>query len=347
MRPRLEQRACPCGGGDGRLPSRPPSQPAQTPTSAAPASSSPLIDRQFEVSALSGGSVGRLCGSGGRVWSGDRSPSLVCVFSGRLCVLGLWILLGLETGLFVSRGLFVYVCPPGTSARFGNVPGAGAFGGFDSPAGLRLRLLLLLARDVQSAVPSLRSSVVYAPYRRRSECAVCCFRCLWVWGILVALIRLVGFLVGLRLRASPSGFAFGLRLRASPSGPPEATTRLMVEEIRGKIRRLGSKPALLRRLGPCVTKEELESLHQKIESITRIFVKMLLFSDFQEKMRQADRRRRLRATVMTNRHVRMTPRTPQITLSPPALVLFVLLELRLEIRARVVITHAGGASGAS
>ena len=93
VRPRLEQRACPCGGGDGRLPPRPPSQPAQTPTSAAPASSSPLIDRQFEVSALSGGSVGRLCGSGGRVWSGDRSPSLVCVFSGRLCVLGLGILL--------------------------------------------------------------------------------------------------------------------------------------------------------------------------------------------------------------------------------------------------------------
>ena len=66
----------------------------------------------------------------------------------------------------------------------------------------------------------------YAPYRRRSECAVRCFRCLWVWGVLVALIKLAGFLVGLRLRASPSGFAFGLRLRASPSGPPEATTRL-------------------------------------------------------------------------------------------------------------------------
>ena len=46
---------------------------------------------------------------------------------------------------------------------------------------------------------------------------------------------------------------------------------------------------------------------------------------------------------MTNRHVRMAPRTPQITLSPPALVLFVLLELRLETRARVVIAHAGGA----
>ena len=114
-----------------------------------------------------------------------------------------------------------------------------------------------------------------------------------------------------------------------------------------KICRLGSTPALLRRLGPCVTKEELESLYQKNKSVTRIFEKMLLFSDFQEKMRQADRRRRLRATVMTNRHVRMAPRTPQITLSAPALVLFVLLELRLEVRARVVITHAGGASGAS
>ena len=74
----------------------------------------------------------------------------------------------------MSRRLLVSVCPPGTSARFWNVPGAGAFGGFDSPAGLRLRLLLLLARDVQSAVPSLRSSVVLHAYRRRSECAVRC-----------------------------------------------------------------------------------------------------------------------------------------------------------------------------
>ena len=57
------------------------------------------------------------------------------------------------------------------------------------------------------------------------------------------------------------------------------TTRWQValEEIRGKICRLGSTPALLRRLGPCVTKEELESLHQKIESVTRISEKMLLF----------------------------------------------------------------------
>ena len=70
----------------------------RAPNSAAPSTSSPLIDRQFEISALSGGSVGRLCGSGGRVWSGGRSLSLVCVFSGRLCVLGLWVSLVPERG---------------------------------------------------------------------------------------------------------------------------------------------------------------------------------------------------------------------------------------------------------
>ena len=100
------------------------------------------------------------------------------------------------------------------------------------------------------------------------------------------------------------------------------------------------------RLGPCVTKEELESVYQKIESVTRIFEMMFLFV-FQEKNRQADRRRRLRATVMTKRHVRTAPRTPQIALSFPLLVLFVLLGLRLEIRARVVITHAGGVGAAA
>ena len=46
----------------------------RAPNSAAPSTSSPLIDRQFEVSALSGGPVGRLCGSGGRVWSGFDLP---------------------------------------------------------------------------------------------------------------------------------------------------------------------------------------------------------------------------------------------------------------------------------
>jgi hypothetical protein len=37
------------------------------------------------------------------------------------------------------------------------------------------------------------------------------------------------------------------------------------------------------RLGPCVTKEELESVYQKIESVTRIFEKMSLFCVFFKK----------------------------------------------------------------
>ena len=41
--------------------------------------------------------------------------------------------------------------------------------------------------------------------------------------------------------------------------------------------------ALLRRLGPCVTKEELESLYQNNESVTRIFEKMLFFLIFKKK----------------------------------------------------------------
>ena len=58
---------------------------------------------------------------------------------------------------------------------------------------------------------------------------------------------------------------------------------LLVEEIRGKIRELGIKPAFLRRLGPSVTKEELESVYQKIESLTRIFEEMSLFFVFSRK----------------------------------------------------------------
>ena len=36
-----------------------------------------------------------------------------------------------------------------------------------------------------------------------------------------------------------------------------------VEEIRGKITQLGIRPFFLRRLGPCITKEELKSIYQK------------------------------------------------------------------------------------
>ena len=118
-----------------------------------------------------------------------------------------------------------------------------------------------LARGIaQSPVARRGCSRLSRACRLGSRCAVRCFRCLWVWGVLVAIIKLAGFLVGLRLRASPSGFAFDLRaspsgfafdlraspsgfaffglrlrpspsgfavgLRASPSGPPEAKTRL-------------------------------------------------------------------------------------------------------------------------
>ena len=96
-----------------------------------PSTSSPLIDRQLEVSVLSDGSVGRLCGSGDRVLSGDRrSPVFVCVFSGRLRVLRLWGSGIPDTGFCVSpsvrassrlvvglrrRAMFVRVC---RSTRF-------------------------------------------------------------------------------------------------------------------------------------------------------------------------------------------------------------------------------------
>ena len=114
------------------------------------------------------------------------------------------------------------VCPPGTSARFCNVPGAGAFGGFDSSAGLRLRLLLLLARDVQScsaigrAFSAFVCGVTRVPPPLGVRCALFSVF-VGVGRVSSALIKLTCFSVGLRLRASPSGFAFGLRLRASPS----------------------------------------------------------------------------------------------------------------------------------
>jgi len=82
-----------------------------------------------------------------------------------------------------------------------------------------LRLSRLGSRvGLQSPVARRGCSLLSRACRLGSRCAVRCFRCLWVWGVLVAIIKLVGFLVGLRFGASLWGFAFGLRLRASPSG---------------------------------------------------------------------------------------------------------------------------------
>ena len=65
--------------------------------------------------------------------------------------------------------------------------------------------------------------------------------------------------------------------------PAHTVSELAIEEIRGKINLLGIKPDFLRRLGPSVTKEELESVYKKIESLTRIFEEMLLFMCFSRK----------------------------------------------------------------
>ena len=96
---RARSRRRTCRGGCDRSPER----AHRARGCSLPSTSSPLIDGQFEVSALSGGSVGRLCGSGGRVLSGDRrSPVFVCVFSGRLRVLRLWVSGVPDTGFRVS-----------------------------------------------------------------------------------------------------------------------------------------------------------------------------------------------------------------------------------------------------
>ena len=82
--PPPKQPACPCGGRDGRLPSRPPTQPAQRPNWDALASSSGPLRcqsmRQVRFRSVRR-SVGR---SIGRVWSGFRPPVFVCSVWGRL-----------------------------------------------------------------------------------------------------------------------------------------------------------------------------------------------------------------------------------------------------------------------
>ena len=153
-------------------------------TSAAPSTSSPMIGRQFEVSALSGGSVGRLCGSGGRVWSGDRPPVLVCVFSGRLCVLGIRVLsitgnrnLGVSALLRVSRsvcgGVGVFDVPGAGCLRGGSIPPPGVFeSGFRGVAGSCCRW--------RSAGACLLSRA----WHRRSACAVRAVFAFWLRRVL-------------------------------------------------------------------------------------------------------------------------------------------------------------------
>ena len=59
-----------------------------------------------------------------------------------------------------------------------DVPGAGCPRGGSTPPPGVVESALLLARNVQSAVPYLRSSVLSHASHRRLQCAVCCFR--WI-----------------------------------------------------------------------------------------------------------------------------------------------------------------------
>ena len=90
------------------------------------------------------------------------------------------------------------------------------------------------------------------------------------------------------LQAGVSKTTTGTQVRYLTSTPMANVLRMwrlgfFIRENSRKICRLGFTPALLRRLGPCVTKEELESVYQKIESVTRIFEKMPLFCVFFKK----------------------------------------------------------------
>ena len=89
--PPPKQPACPCGGRDGRLPSRPPTQPAQGPNWDAPATSSGPLRRPTARYVRSRSVDVCLVGSVGRVTPMVRSPVLVFSFWGRVRALGLWV----------------------------------------------------------------------------------------------------------------------------------------------------------------------------------------------------------------------------------------------------------------
>ena len=96
-----------------------------------------------------------------------------------------------------------------------------------------------------------------------------------------------------------------------------------LEEIRGKIRELRIKLAFLRCLGLYVTKEELESIYQKIESLTRIFEEMPLFCVCVSKKEETSRPRPApKSEITTKRRVQIHPPTPQRTPSFARAVLF-------------------------
>ena len=236
MRPRLEQRACPCGGRDGRLPSRkPPVAGAEPDFSCAGELEQPLkaligkvcrppvgrsvawsVARSVLVElSISCGGVLCLGSSAGAGALGFPAPGYWILWASRLCSRlvfchGRCMCVPVGTtpssscaSLLVSRSLRL--------SRLGSRAGIAIAGG-------STRLLAVITRvPPRLAVRCALFSVFVGVGRFSGDNKI---------GRLFGGASLSGFAFGLRLRASPSGFAFGLRLRASPSGPPEATTRL-------------------------------------------------------------------------------------------------------------------------
>ena len=87
----------------------------------------------------------------------------------------------------------------------------------------------------------------------------------------------------MRCNGEPTYKDYPRIVRSVPKNMTNRKLSRLVEEIRGKIRELRTKPAFLRCLDPYVTKGELESIYQNTESLTRIFEEMSFFLFFQKR----------------------------------------------------------------
>ena len=93
--------------------------------------------------------------------------------------------------------------------------------GFDPPAGCHGTgaagcgwvVLSWNRRVLASSLARERAS------RRHSQCAVCCFRWIGEWGVLVPVIGIAGLFVGLRQRRPPATPASDARQRRPPATP--------------------------------------------------------------------------------------------------------------------------------
>ena len=174
-----DRRACPCGGRDGRLPSRPPTQPAQGPNWDAPASSSRPLRRQSTRQVRSvwvcrsiGRSIGRVWCLVGFVFG---VPGAGCLRGGSIPPPGVvesrrQDFFGVSSLLRVSRS----VCG-GVGKE--NLPGAGCLcGGSIPPPGVMEPALLGVAgwccRGIGGCLPLLSRASARAAAIRSALCVV-------------------------------------------------------------------------------------------------------------------------------------------------------------------------------